>query len=493
MKAIPKILTWLVLLLALALSACKTVSGEQYKSHPNILFLFADDQRADTIGAWGNSYIETPHIDSLVKEGFSFRANYNLGGDSGAVCVPSRAMVNSGKAYFRVKHDLSNTKILPELLKENGYVTFATGKWHNQKSSWLRGFQRGKNIFFGGMSNHLEVPLVDLSPDGELVNERIGEKFSTELFADAAVDFLSTYKGEKPFYAYVAFTSPHDPRQPPEEYREKYYGSRPPLPANFLPYHPFDPGGWLIVRDEVLSGWPRKEEVIADQLAEYYGMVTHLDGQIGRILEALRDSGHADDTIIIFAADHGLAVGSHGLLGKQNIYEHSQKCPLIFSGPGIPRGESWAMTYLLDIFPTVVSLIGIEPPNDLDGENLAPVWQDQKASVRDSLFLGFAVEMRSVRDQRYKLIRYPKINFTQLFDLESDPIEMENLADREEHEIRVREMTSLLLDWQRKLGDDLPLSVEQPASKELDLEKLTGFDRKPDKWQPEWIVQKYFD
>ncbi len=106
-----------------------------------------------------------------------------------------------------------------------------------------------------------------------------------------------------------------------------------------MPQHPFDHGA-LIIRDENLAAWPRTEEVVRDQLAEYYGLITHLDEQVGRILAALDENGQAENTIVVYAADHGLAVGSHGLLGKQNLYEHSMRCPLIVRGPGIPQGST---------------------------------------------------------------------------------------------------------------------------------------------------------
>ncbi|UCF35444.1 MAG: sulfatase-like hydrolase/transferase [Acidobacteriota bacterium] len=481
-KRIPLLLFFLGLA---CLPSCQT--GQPVR--PNVLFLFADDQRADTVHAWGNPYIETPNLDRLVREGFSFRSNYNMGGNSGAVCVPSRAMVNSGRAYFRIEHNLSGSRILPEVLRENGYTTFATGKWHNEKESWLRGFERGKNIFFGGMSNHLEVPLFDLSPQGELINERIGDRFSSEMFADAAVEFLRNYSDEKPFYAYVAFTAPHDPRQPPVEFREKYYAARPPLPKNFMPQHPFNLGKWLTVRDEVLAGFPRQESVISDQLAEYYGLVNHLDTQIGRVLDALEESAHRENTIVIYAADHGLAVGSHGVLGKQSVYEHSQKCPLIFAGPEIPNGSSDALTYLLDIFPTLMSQLGVEGPADLDGGDLSAIWKGEDSRVRDSLFLSFTDHMRSVRDDRYKLILYPQVGHRQLFDLLEDPDELENLAMDLSQAKRVEEMSSLISEWQTRLGDTQPLSVEDPLPMDVD---LTGFKREPDRWQPDWIVEKYF-
>ena len=474
---------FVVLGTALGLAACMPVKSDR----PNILFLFADDQRADTIGSWGNPHIRTPNIDRLAREGFSFRTNYNMGGNSGAVCIPSRAMVNTGKSYFRVRSDLSDAVLLPEMLGLHGYTTFATGKWHNGPSAWLRGFQRGRAVFFGGMSDHTNVPLQDLQSDGRLGNDR-EEGFSSVVFADAAIEFLQTYNEEAPFYSYVAFTAPHDPRQPPLPYREMYYENRPPLPPNFLPQHPFENGG-MRVRDEQLAAWPRARGVISDQLAEYYGLITHLDEQVGRILTALQDSGHADDTYVIYAADHGLALGSHGLLGKQSVYEHSQRAPLIIAGPGVPHGETTALTYLLDLFPTVTALADISVPTDIDGRDLSVLWSGEQDTIRDSLFLAFMDVARSVRNEQYKLIRYPQINRTQLFNLRVDPHELDNLAEEPAHEALVKDLTASLEDWQHRLGDTQPLTIENPRPAELD---LYGSERIPDRWQPEWIVRKYF-
>jgi arylsulfatase A-like enzyme len=139
--------------------------------------------------------------------------------------------------------------------------------------------------------------------------------------ADAAIEFLRSQNGSRPFFAYVAFTAPHDPRQPPEPFRTTYAARRPPLPGNFLPQHPFDNGMVHNLRDENLGAWPRTEPMIRDQLAEYYGLISHLDHEVGRILGALEDTGLASRTLIVYAADNGLALGSHGLLGKQSLYE----------------------------------------------------------------------------------------------------------------------------------------------------------------------------
>lgn len=379
---------------------------------------------------------------------------------------------------------------MPSYLGENGYVTFGTGKWHNGQESWLRAFQRGKTIMFGGMSDHTKVPVRDLGPDGKLTAERVGEKFSSELFADSVIEFLQNHDKKKPFFAYIAFTAPHDPRQPPESYREQYYRNLPPLPANFLAQLPFDNGMMKGGRDENLGAWPRTEKMIRDQLAEYYGLITHLDEQIGRIFAALQKSGQADNTIIIYSADNGLALGSHGLLGKQSVFEHSMRTPLIIAGPGIPRGKSTkAFTYLLDLFPTLCDVLAIQPPADLEGESLRPLWEGKKARVRDSVFLPYMQIQRAVRDERWKLIAYPKIGHLQLFDLQNDQYEKTNLIDRQEYAMHVQRLQKLMKQWQSQVGDTLELPTENRQPPRID---LTGQARKPDQWQPDWIVKKYF-
>ena len=215
-----------------------------------------------------------------------------------------------------------------------------------------------------------------------------------------------------------------------------------------------------------------------------------MDEQIGRILAALKACGRADNTIVIFAADNGLALGSHGLLGKQSVFEHSMRVPLIFVGPGIPQGKSTqAFTYLFDIFPTLCDRLGIEPPPGLEGESLRPLWENRKEKIRDSVFLPFIQIQRAVRDERWKLIAYPKIGHLQLFDLRADPFETTNLIDRAECAPQVPRLLALMKQWQAKVGDTLEVPTENKTPERID---LTGLKRVPDQWQPDWIVKKYF-
>ncbi|MBM3739999.1 MAG: hypothetical protein FJW39_29930, partial [Acidobacteria bacterium] len=235
---------------------------------PNVLFLLADDQRWDTIAALGNSAIRTPNLDRLVGRGTAFRRAFIMGGNQGAVCMPSRAALMTGRPYLKLPRDLTAPAggrmgecpypTLPETFGKAGYSTFGTGKWHNGERLYARSFKHGAQIFYGGMSDHDRVPVAQFDPSGRYPRESrtVGSKFSSELFTDAALAFLEQHKGPDPFFAYVAYTAPHDPRTAPEEFNRMYPPDRIKLPPNFLPEHPFDNGD-LKLRDEQLAPWPR--------------------------------------------------------------------------------------------------------------------------------------------------------------------------------------------------------------------------------------------
>lgn len=440
---------------------------------PNILILFSDDQRADTIAALGNAHIQTPILDRLVRRGAAFTRAYCMGAMQGAVCVPSRAMLLSGRTLFRAPLDFKGVMTWPEMFARAGYRTFLTGKWHNGQASALRAFTLGKTIFFGGMGNPYELPVADINDEHKLTATRLSGKHSVELFSDSAIDFIKSQRGrDAPFLAYVAFNLPHDPRTAPKEYHDVYNAKKPPLPPNFLPQHPFNNGD-LTGRDEKLAPWPRTPEVVRQHLADYYAAITFMDAQIGRILAALEEAGLAENTIIVFASDSGLAIGSHGLFGKQSVYDHSMRAPLVFAGPGIPKGKTTdGLCYLLDVFPTLGEMTGVKAPEGSEGKSLVPLIAGKVERVRDSIFLAYLKAQRAVRDDRWKLIVYPQINHRQLFDLKNDPHEIKDLAEEPGHAREIGRLTFLLQRWQRELGDEQPLSVAKPLPKEFDFSKV---------------------
>jgi arylsulfatase A-like enzyme len=202
-------------------------------------------------------------------------------------------------------------------------------------------------------------------------------------------------------------------------------------------------------------------------IAEYYRYISYLDAQVGRILDALDASPHAKNTIVVFSADSGVARGSHGLIGKQNVYEHSVRVPLLISGPGIPAGQrSDAMCYLFDVMPTLGKLCNTPAPKTSEGQDLTASLRDPAKPARPQLMFAYRDLQRAVRDERWKFIRYPQVDKTQLFDLRDDPHETTNLADKPEHAARVRAMAALLKEEQKRNGDTAPLTVPSPKPAE---------------------------
>jgi arylsulfatase A-like enzyme len=199
-------------------------------------------------------------------------------------------------------------------------------------------------------------------------------------------------------------------------------------------------------------------------LAEYYRYITYLDAQIGRVLDALDASPHAKNTYIVFAADSGVARGSHGLIGKQNLYEHSVRVPLIITGPGIAANRTTdAMCYLFDVMPTLGALCGVTGPATSEGLNLVPTLHTPTTPARTTMMFAFRDIQRGLRDERWKLIRYPQVDRTQLFDLRDDPAEITNLATRPEHAARVAAMTATLTAEMKRWDDPLTsLAVATP-------------------------------
>lgn len=470
---------------------CLTNSCAEKTIKPNILFILADDLRADALACYGNAIVRTPNIDSLAESGMLFINSYIMGGHHGAISAPSRAMLLSGKYLFNVYDKLAGEITMPMHFASHGYRTFGTGKWHNEKSAFEASFQEARNVFLGGMADHFNIPLSDLGADGKLTPP-VSKGFSSDLFTAAASDFINKYAGQKssgPFFCYVAYTVPHDPYSPRPDYIDKYTPDSIKLPGNFMPLHPFAFDD-LTVRDENLLPWPRSADTMKMVLADYYGLIEHIDKCIGDLVSLLKKNKLYSNTIIVFAADNGLAIGSHGLLGKQNLYEHSMRVPLIISGPGIPQGKKQeAFTYLFDMFPTLSELCGLPLPQGIDGQSLKPVITGKQDMVRSSVFTAYRNTVRAVRTSQWKLIRYPGRDYDQLFNIIDDPLEMINLAEDTAFSEVKKQLFELMTEWQVKTGDTAELTSVTILPLEYDYRKLV---RKPDKWQPEYTLNKYF-
>ena len=436
---------------------------------PNFLFLIADDHRFSALSALGTEGVSTPTFDKMMDEGTTLTHAHIMGSTSGAVCMPSRGMLMTGRNLFLTSNPLpTDVPLLPELLWQNGYTTYGGGKWHNRHETFARCFNTGGRVFFGGMSDdQFAVPVFDFDPSGNYDEHtpKIGEEFSTTLFANDVIDFLNGHQpDDDPFFAYVAFMSPHDPRTAPEPYATMYKPDDIQLPPNYMEDHPFDIGVSHI-RDEVLARQPRVEAEVRQHIADYYGMISHMDYEIGRILQTLDDKGLRENTIVIYTSDHGLAVGQHGLLGKQNLYDHSMRIPMIIRGPGIDAGKrSDALCYLFDLFPTICERAGIPLPETNEGHSLNALLSGMTNSHRRSIFSAYQPVFghpddrpyqRSIRGDRFKLIisHVDSQVTTQLFDMENDPYETKDLRHEYRYGGVVQRLHQRLHEWQQVVHD----------------------------------------
>ena len=429
---------------------------------PNVLILFTDDQRWNTIRAWGNDEIKTPNMDRLAAMGTSFTRAHVIGGNHGAICAFSRAMLLTGRPFWHIPASFANPTTgecpfptMPEIFKENGYKTYFTGKWHNNPPELVAGFDEGKNIFLGGMhfpkeGGHFNPKLYDeLDKSGKFPaeNKRQRDEFSSKLYADVTIEFIENQTDKQPFFIYTAFTSPHDPRTPPAPFDKMYDPEKITLPPNFMAEHPFDMG-IRNMRDEELLPYPRTETDVRKEIALYYGMISEVDAQIGRILAVLEAKGILKNTIIVFAGDNGLAVGQHGLLGKQNLYDHSSRVPLIIAGPGVQRGKTaTTLCSIHDIFPTIAELCSIKKTESVEGLSLVPAFKNHNISLRKELLLAYTKTQRAIlTDDDWKLIltKYNGQEYTQLFKLGNDPFEIKDLSNYEEYSAKYIELNQRL-------------------------------------------------
>ncbi|UCD50499.1 MAG: sulfatase-like hydrolase/transferase [Phycisphaerales bacterium] len=455
------------------------------KDRPNILFLFTDDQAFSTLNVLNNPEVKTPNMDRLVRRGTTFTHCFNQGAWHGAVCVASRAMLNTGRYLWQCGgDDCGDYPLWGETLGQAGYDTFMTGKWHNRDRALKRSFKTigptGGGMFPSKDTNaeankqkgivkdpyDRPRPGNSWSPYDKTLTGHWRERdgrivHSSKLWADTAIDYLNDHakQSQNPFFMYVAFHAPHDPRQSPKKFVDMYPPDKIKIPPNYLPEHPFDQGDHKL-RDEVLAPFPRTKEAVQVHLSEYYAIISHADYHIGRILDALEATGKADNTVIIFSADHGLAVGQHGLMGKQNQYDHSVRMPFVFCGPGIEAGRTNdALVYLQSAFATTCEMAGIKTPKTVQFPSLVSLLNGKKEKIYDCVYGAYRDFQRMVRTERYKLIRYPHVDEVQLFDLQEDPWEMKDLAEDPQYAQLVKDLDVKLHRWMTVTGDKLKLEA----------------------------------
>ncbi|RBP45917.1 arylsulfatase A-like enzyme [Roseimicrobium gellanilyticum] len=442
---------------------------------PDILIVVADDLRPDVLHTLGHPTVKTPHLDALAGRGTVFtRAACGY-----PICHVSRTEMLSGRCVVKAASTGGNIPfpagwvLWPQAMKSAGWHTVHSGKWHVHGTPVARGYAATAGLFSSGGAGKDAALTSPQSATGRPVTGYKGWTFKSsdgkampELgvgltpdtdshIADAASQVLQSPR-EKPLFLHVNFTATHDPLHWPKGKEGRFKTEDTPLPANFRPQHPFDHGN-INGRDEVIVPAPRTEEQVKAETAVYLALVEQLDAQIGKLVKALEDTGRLSNTLIIFTSDQGLALGSHGLMGKQNQYEHTINAPLIMAGPGIPSGKRFsAQCYLRDLYPTVCELTGVEIPESVEGKSLLPVLRGGNPEIHGAIFGYFTDTQRMVRTtDGWKLIWYPQANRTQLFHLSEDPHELQDLASQPEQAQRREAMMGELKKWMVEKGDPI--------------------------------------
>ncbi len=478
----------------LTAAASPSLAANSQPQKPDVLFIFVDDMTFDGLNALGNKQIISPNMDKLVKSGVKFVNNYNMGGWNGAISQASRTQLITGMYVWNAFKAQSNDKfqslvqkrtLWPLVMADAGYKTYHTGKWHMWFVTPPKIFDEVEGVSGGMMPDYYNfkqhtngVPntfcgyIRPLSREDESWQPwdtshggywKEGGKHWSEMQADKIIGYMERNKGSKePLFMTVAFNAPHDPRQSPKSFVDMYDVDKIKVPKSFQPQHPDMElmGCGKTLRDEELAPWPRTEYAIQKHRQEYYALISHLDVQIGRVMETLERSGRADNTLIVFTADNGLALGKHGLLGKQNMYEHSLKVPLVFAGLGLPKGETRTqLTYMQDLVPTVMEIAGVEKPSNMDFiSELNIVKNGKLPSNREAIYGAYLDVQRMVRNERYKLFLIPKSKRIFLFDVIKDPEEVKNLYGDPKYDAEVKRLAAQYMKMSKEVGDmyDIP-------------------------------------
>lgn len=507
-----QLLVTLVIMLAVTNTALRIANAdEKDASRPNILFILTDDQSPYTVGAYGNKVCQTPNIDALAARGMRIDQAYHMGANRGAVCTPSRHMIMCGRTLWHLPTaQVTRQRVLDQLagkpLEKIGWKVPA----HTLNSNVPEGLAENT---IGAVFNRAGYDTMRTCKKGnsyaaankqftvvkDATKRKTGQGGSA-WHADQVLGFLGERSGNQkdanPFMIYFGFSHPHDPRYGEEDLLEKYGAvnelgedaevnpKSPVLPVNYLAAHPFH-HGHPGLRDEVaVQGVMRKrdEVTVRNEKGREFACIENVDNQIGRVIAKLKEMGELDNTIVIFTADHGMSVGRHGLMGKQNLYEHTWRVPYIVAGPGVKQGHASGNIYLLDTLATICDLAGIEAPETNEGDSFKSVLMGEKQTVRDVLYGcycgGTKPGMRSVRKGDWKLIKYEtldgKVKETQLFNLAENPDELLaehhaaaiqkatgntpttsqiDLAESPEYKEKLEEMEALLLSEMERLHD----------------------------------------
>ena len=484
-----------------------SASTSEEDKRPNILFIVVDDQSPFDLKVYNpSSILDTPVISKLASDGMVLDSAYHMGAWTGGVCTPSRHMIMSGRTLWHIPDKpgrMNNPHITnPQLVPPDLALHTLPAVFNNAGYDTMRTCKNGNSY---EAANKIFTVRHDGTRRG--ASDEKGSPWHTK----QVLEYLQGREDSKdsnPFLIYFGFSHPHDTRDGRPELLSKYGATnhtdqntlpsanikQPQLPPNYLPAHPFN-NTHMTVRDEVaVSGvWNnRDKKTIRNELGREFACNENIDIQIGQVLKKLDAMGELGNTYIFYTADHGMAIGRHGLQGKQNLYEHTWRIPLIVKGPGInPGSRARGNVYLLDVLATLCEIAGIEAPETSEGMSFWPVLIGRSDTVRDVLYGAYCggakPGIRTVRSGDWKLIKYEStkdgIQETQLFNIADNPHEFlmdhhhkgvttltgftphpnqKNLADDKMHAEKRAKMEKLLLAEMRRLDDPYRL-WDQPA------------------------------
>jgi len=443
----------------------------------NVIFILSDDHRYDFMGFTGKvPWLETPNMDRMAKEGMVFENAFV----TTSLCSPSRASILTGQ--FSHTHtiidnqapDPGNLTFFPQYLQEAGYTTGFFGKWHmgNQSDDPQPGFDHWES--FKGQGEYYSP---SLNINGTR-HEYDDSTYISELLTDHTIDWLKNRDKEKPFFTYVSHKAVHALFKPAKKDVGKYKNEK-------LVY----PKSYNMTKDDSYkkNGIP---EWVKQQRYSWHGVdhmyhgafnfdsffraycetLVGVDESIGRIMDYVEEEGIAENTLIVYMGDNGFSFGEHGLIDKRHAYEESMKVPFLAWAPGLVKANQpmESMIQNIDVAPTVLDLAGAKIPAHFQGHSIVPLFDGTAPSNwRDRIYYEYYWEytypqtptVHAVRTDKYKYIRYHGVwDTNELYDLENDPDEMNNLIAESEHQEMIKGLRSELDAWLEETdGLSIPL------------------------------------
>lgn len=449
----------------------------------NVVFILSDDHRYDFMGFMNKvKFLKTPNMDRMAKEG----AHLENAFVTTSLCSPSRASILTGQ--FSHRHGVvdnnsrvpDGTTYFPQYLQKHGYETAFMGKWHmgNASDEPRPGFD--KWISFRGQGDYYDGTW---NIDGKQVKTK---GYVTDLLTDHAVEFMKKER-DKPFFLYLSHKAVHAMFEPAKRHLGKYENEPLDYPASMADTEENYKGKPQWVREQ-RNSWHGVDYMYHGQMdfdefyRRYCETLLGVDESVGRVIGCLEEMGVADSTLVLYMGDNGFCFGEHGLIDKRHMYKESLRVPFLAYCPELikPGTKIKQMVQNIDVAPTIMETAGLKKPDNMDGMSFVPLLQGKEVKWRDAVFYEYYWErnfphtptVHGVRTDRYKYIHYHGLwDLDELYDLQEDPDEMNNLINSAEHQKLIDKLSKMMFDWLEETGGMLiPLRRDT---------KFRAIDRRP--------------